>query len=291
MLLAARNGARYLPEQLASFATQTHPWDLWWRDDGSTDETIPLLEPLGTRVQAASRLGALGSFLALLRAATPTLADGDAVAFSDQDDVWLPEKLARGAAALGRVGPGRPAIYTARQIYTDAGGRRLGQSPRVRPLGFPASLTQNIAVGCATMLNASAARLVAASHPPPSAFHDWWSYILVTAAGGACLWDAEPGVLYRQHQENLTGAKRGWQRAHHALRRGPRPYMDRMRDHLRALEANAGLISPEARVTAALLSEALSGDWRARKKALATQGLRRQTGLQTMLFRLWFLLG
>lgn len=291
VLLATRDGARFLSEQLSSFETQTHPWELWWRDDGSTDETISLLESRGTRVRVGGTLGAQGCFLTLLQAAAPALAPGDVVAFADQDDVWLPEKLARGAAALGAVAPEHPAIYAARQIYTDARLRRTGLSARARRGGFPASLTQNLAVGCATMLNAAAARLVAASHPPESAFHDWWSYILVTAAGGTFLWDETPMVLYRQHPEHMLGAQWGWRRPLSALRRGPRLYMDRMRAHLRALEADAALITPEARAVVIALSAALTGGKLAQLKALATPGLRRQTRLENLLFRLWFLVG
>ena len=58
------------------------------------------------------------TFLRLLRAA---VRDGQQmVAFADQDDVWLPEKLARGAAALAPSGEVK-ALYFARQRLVDAG--------------------------------------------------------------------------------------------------------------------------------------------------------------------------
>lgn len=292
VLLAARDGARFLPEQLASLETQTHPWDLWWRDDGSRDGTVSLLEGLGRRVNGGEALGGPGCFFALLRAVAPTLAQEDCVAFADQDDVWLPEKLARGAAALAGVARDRPAIYAARQIYTDAGLRRLGVSARARAPGFPAALTQNVATGCTVMLNATATRLVAASHPPALTLHDWWSYILVTAAGGAFLWDDEPMVLYRQHPGNLVGAPQGpWRRGMAALRRGPGAFMRLLRAHLAALETDAALITPQARAIVAALSAALADGRAARIKALATPGLHRQTALEDMVFRLWFLIG
>jgi glycosyltransferase involved in cell wall biosynthesis len=292
VLLAARDGARFLPEQLASLDAQTHPWELWWRDDGSRDGTVALLEGRGRRVNGGGVLGGPGCFFALLRAAAPTLAPESCVAFADQDDVWLPEKLARGAAALATVPAGRPAIYAARQIYTDAGLRRLGVSTPARTPGFPAALTQNVATGCTVMLNAAAARLVAASHPPALTFHDWWSYILVTAAGGAFLWDDEPVVLYRQHPDNLVGAPQGfWRRGLAALRRGPGAFMRVLRAHLAALEVDAALITPRARAGVAALLAALANGRRARISALATPGLRRQTRIETLVFRLWFLIG
>jgi hypothetical protein len=292
VLLAARDGERFLREQLASLETQTHPWDLWWRDDGSRDGTVSLLEGCGRRVNGGEVLGAPGCFFALLREVAPTLADADCVAFADQDDVWLPEKLARGATALAGVAPGRPAIYAARQIYTDATLRRIGLSAGARAPGFPAALTQNIATGCTVMLNAAASRLVAASHPPARTLHDWWSYILVTAAGGAFLWDDEPVVLYRQHPGNLVGAPQGLlRRGFAALRRGPGAFMAVLRAHLAALEADAALITPESRAIVATLAAALASGPTARIRALATPGLRRQTALEDVVFRLWFLIG
>ena len=89
--------------------------------------------------------------------------------------------------------------------------------------GFPAALTQNVATGCTVMLNRPAARLVAASRPSTGTLHDWWAYLLVTAAGGRLVQDEEPVVLYRQHAQNLVGAPASMvSRAIAALRRGGR---------------------------------------------------------------------
>ena len=45
-MLATRNGAAFLDEQLLSLAAQTHPSiDIWASDDGSTDGTLG--DPLG----------------------------------------------------------------------------------------------------------------------------------------------------------------------------------------------------------------------------------------------------
>lgn len=36
--------------------------------------------------------------------------------------------------------------------------------------------------------------------------HDWWTYILVTGAGGVVFYDSEPKILYRQHSHNQVGS-------------------------------------------------------------------------------------
>lgn len=299
ILLSTYNGEQFLLEQLASLQAQTiQDWILYWRDDGSTDATprmmTEFLATLGagrSLVQPSEgRVGAAESFLRLLRAAA---ADGcDAVAFADQDDVWLPDKLARGLAALQDVPMTTPALYCARQVLVDAQLGRIADSAMLRqPPGFPAALTQNIATGCTVILNRAAAEVVAASRAPAGTLHDWWCYLVVAAAGGRVLFDTTPVVLYRQHQFNALGAPATLlQRGIAALRRGPAIFMTVFLQNIAALADQPELISPAARAQVAMIAQALEGGAMHRWKALRMPGLLRQTWPETMLFRLWFLL-
>jgi len=303
ILLAVYEGAAFLCHQLASFAAQEHDdWYLIWRDDGSSDATVAMLQAFAEaqppgRVERladpAGQVGSAASFLALLRHAAPRLEGRDLVAFADQDDVWLPFKLARAVRALGDVPADRPTIYSARQILVDAKLNPLAVSAAVAtPPGFPASLTQNLATGCTVTLNGTAARLVAGSTAPPGCQHDWWAYLLVTAAGGNFLADEEPVVLYRQHGRNAVGApytvtRRGWA----AVRRGPGVFMGLMRQNVAALDAQRHLLTPQAQDQLDQIKVALRGGPLRRMRALRLPGLRRQTWAEQMLFRLWFMLG
>jgi hypothetical protein len=284
VLLSTYNGVAWLPEQLASLAAQTHPWSLLWRDDGSTDGTLALMrQTQGTEAATGGRLGVLASFMALLREARGN------VAFCDQDDVWRPEKLARGAAAV--VGDA-PALYCARQILVDPKLRPLGESEVIRHAGFPAALTQNVAAGCTIVMNEAARRLVAASAPPPSTLHDWWSYLVVSAAGGRIVCDPEPTLLYRQHGGNAVGAPISRpRRALAAIRRGPGVFMDHLRDHVAALQAPGAVLTDPARRVLRDTDAALRGGIARRLAVLRHPGLVRQTAIETAVFRLWFLLG
>ncbi len=306
ILLSTRDGAAFLPELLSSLQAQTHrDWRLCWRDDGSRDASPAILAAFAAgepRCDAApatpwgrpdAPLGAGPSFLALLRAVLPRLPPGTPIAFADQDDVWRPEKLARGIAAL--AGVAGPALACARQTLVDAALRPIGASP---PLGtehrFPAALAGNMAVGCTLLLNPEAAALLAASRPPDAFFHDWWAYALVTAAGGACRCDPAEVILYRQHGGNLVGAARGpARRALAALRRGPHPFTNRLRAMLDALAAQPAVLCPEAEAAVTRLRAALAGGIVPRAAALwaLRERLRRRGALETMLFRLWFLIG
>ena len=97
-----------------SLVAQTHTaWTLHYRDDGSADGTTDILREFCagagcgrcTDVSDGQRLGAAKSFLHLLATARTSVAAF--FAFADQDDVWLPEKLARGVDSVDPVSGGR----------------------------------------------------------------------------------------------------------------------------------------------------------------------------------------
>ena len=299
ILLSTFNGERYLAEQLASFTAQTHTdWRLYWRDDGSSDGTGALMTDFaavsaGRCVTCAQgdRLRATGSFLALLRLALPGRAAF--FAFSDQDDVWLPEKLAHGVAALGALPADRPALYFCARALVDATLTPIGQvlAPNRRP-GFPAALTQNLAPGCCMMLNRAAATLIDAAAVPDGTWHDWWSYIVVSACGGAVIAGNTPDILYRQHGLNLVGEPPGfWRRTAAAVRRGRGPFMTLFWRHIDALQAGSVPLPNQTCALLTVIERGKRGGFLARLKALALPGFVRQTWAETLLFYLWFLLG
>lgn len=298
ILLSTYNGARFLPDQLASFEAQTHSgWFLLWRDDGSADETLAIMRAFTARMGAEKcreaadsglHLGAAASFLSLL-----DQADGaEAVAFADQDDVWMPGKLARAVPHL-RAGRGQALLYFARQYLVD--DRLQGRSMSILPgdrAGFPASLTQNIVHGNTMVMNRRAAALVARIPGPPGTVHDWWSYIVVSACGGRIVLDPEPVVLYRQHRGNLIGSPPSTlARAAAAVRRGPSVFMTMMRRHVAQLSAHEALLTEQARADLARIRAGLETGGPRRAAALRCPGFRRQTRLEDMLFRLWFMIG
>jgi glycosyltransferase involved in cell wall biosynthesis len=272
-------------------------WRLLWRDDGSSDRSAELVEAFAQanpgRVSRLrdppARLGVAAAFHALACAAPPETS----LAFCDQDDVWLPEKLTRARTALAAIPAGTPALYASRQILVDATLRPIGRSPALRrPPDFAMALTQNLATGCTVILNPAVAALFRAAPPPSGSLHDWWCYILVMAAGGELIFDDTPSVLYRQHAANVIGAPASRPaRALAALRRGPAPVMALLRTHLATLLAHPELLTPDALQTTRGIDTALREGPSARIRALRHHNLRRQTSAQTALFALWFLSG
>jgi glycosyltransferase involved in cell wall biosynthesis len=296
ILLSTYNGAAYLKNQLSSFLEQSEvDWHLAWRDDGSTDATCAVMAEftrragIGRCVKSASsgsHIGAAASFVKLLA----ENQDATFVAFADQDDHWLPEKLRRSLHLLGSTGS-TPALYCARQILTDETFNHPTPSMKFngRP-GFPASLTQNIATGNTIVMNQAAVKLVSAIPLPEASNHDWWSYIVVSACGGRVIYDEVPATLYRQHSKNMIGSQfRTASRAIAALQRGPRIYMTMMRRHIERLYEYRHLLHPQAVSDLQSIRSGIAGNFAGRITALSCPSFSRATVLETMLFRFWFL--
>jgi len=255
ILMATFNGAQDLPDQLDSFRQQSVPWRLLVSDDGSQDATPEILAQFATQNPTRSVTllpgpgrGCTVNFLSLLRAAP---SDSAFIALADQDDVWLPDKLARARAALATEGATggaqRPALYCS-QVWVcneKLEHRRLSRRT-VRPPSFANALVENIAGGNTIMLNNAALRLAQAqAHTAEGVFaHDWWLYLLISGVGGRVIYDPEPSMLYRQHAGNLIGAGSGWSQP---LRVLAGDFADRVGRNITALEAVTAELTPDNR--------------------------------------------
>lgn len=285
ILLATYNGADNLAQQLDSFAAQTHPPALILvSDDGSTDATRDILARFAAahpampmQVLDGPQQGSAANFLSLLARCPEGI---DMACFSDQDDVWLKDKIAR---AVAQLDAGTPQLYCAHTWECDADlqGRRLSRSPR-KPSGFRNALVQNIAAGNTIMLNRAGLGLArtAAAHTGKVAVHDWWVYQLMTGAGAQVIFDPEGVLLYRQHSGNLIGANRGWLAT---LRRLRHLFTGTFRDwndiNIAALEASSEHLTPENRALLHRFATGRAQNFGGRIAMLRDTGVYRQGAL------------
>src|SRR5690242_9734869 len=138
--MATYNGDRFLQEQLDSVARQTLlPCELVACDDGSTDGTLDILHQFAAKApfpvhvhQNQARLGYGPNFL---RAAS--LCSGELLAFCDQDDVWLEQKLQKCAAVLSRP-RNVLVIHSAEVVDERLSPVGIRTSRATRPLHFDA---------------------------------------------------------------------------------------------------------------------------------------------------------
>ncbi len=221
--LCTYNGEQYLREQLDSLLAQTYQnIEIIAVDDASTDGTVALLQECAARdprlhvIVNPENMGLRKNFERAMSA-----CNGSFIAPCDQDDVWLPDKL----AALIEVIGDRAAAYCDSEFVDehlcplhDAMSCHATPLSTDDPAMFAAG---NFVSGHAMLFRRD---ILSRALPIPDAFYyDWWLAAVSASAGGvvAC---RRQLVRYRLHGGNVTNVlrdrpvqrKRGyrWQRLH-----------------------------------------------------------------------------
>lgn len=221
VLMATYNGETYLREQLDSILSQTlQDIKIYIHDDGSKDATVDIVKEYMAAfpnriflVEGEPTGSGRMNFLYLLGQ-----VEADYYMFSDQDDVWLPEKAEKCMEALSRMEKENGDI----PLLTFSDMKVVNEDLSVIDNSFmyynqldPYHLTfnrlvvQNTAAGCTMLFNRrlrdEAVRYKKAEHIEHILAHDWWM-ILTASALGEVRYVDEPLSLYRQHSGNLVGA-------------------------------------------------------------------------------------
>lgn len=219
VLLATYNGERYLCEQMDSILGQTYPsLRILACDDGSSDRTAAILDESSIRfperVSVLSNSMPTGhpkrNFRLLMKAST-----ADYLCFSDQDDVWVPEKISLCMQAMKQLeerhGQTMPALVFTDLYVVNEQLQTLNTSywkrSGVRPENIhhlPRLLSENAVTGCTAMINRSM-RDLAIEMPEEAEMHDWWIALLAATFGISSI-VPEATVLYRQHASNVIGS-------------------------------------------------------------------------------------
>ena len=210
VLMATFNGEKYIRNQILSLVAQTYEnWQLWVRDDGSTDNTTAIVDQFAAqdcRIKRVSSdvqgVGAGRNFLSLLAHANNKFA-----AFCDQDDIWFEKKLEFLVEfAQNNFDEGMPSmVYCDGHAYSDVEGVITSSSishlhaKSLREFLFFNSGYQ----GCSMLLNS---RLVAMAREYTAEFHLHDDIIsLIAHVFGEVYFLPKPLMLYRQHNQNVTG--------------------------------------------------------------------------------------
>jgi glycosyltransferase involved in cell wall biosynthesis len=205
--LATFNGEKYLRKQLDSIYSQTYKnIEVIVTDDCSVDQTINILKEYKNTYGLIyfineQNLGFVKNFEKAI-----SLCSGDYIALSDQDDIWLPEKieiLIREIKSYSLICTDAKLIDSTDNVVVSSFNEFSGRvQPKVNK--FEYLVFGNFVTGCTAMMERE---LISRALPIPDEFlfHDYWLGIMATQENGI-RYLSDKLVLYRQHDKNVSGA-------------------------------------------------------------------------------------
>lgn len=204
VVMATYNGERFLKEQLDSILNQTYAnIEVIAIDDASSDRTVSILKQYAEKDDRIKvtvnelNLGYTKNFEKGIR-----LASGNYIAFSDQDDIWMAEKL----STLMNEMAEHPVVYCDSELIDDNGNSLNKKISSFRKLGSYNSCLNfaidNCVSGHAAIIKKE---LLLNFLPFPSIPHyDHWLAFNSTFGGGVKYID-KPLVKHRSHASSAVG--------------------------------------------------------------------------------------
>ena len=216
------NGEVFLAAQLASLAKQSRlPDEVVISDDASSDGTMRILKAFARTSPFSVEVSDARMHMGIIRNYESAIerCDGDLIALCDQDDIWLPGKLAAIEAAF--LSAPLPVLVFSDGFLVDRLGRRTGRTLwGARQFkgaergafdrdALPALLRRSIVTGCTLAFRAEYRPLLTPFPPDPAGlgvrvFHDRWISMVLAAVGDLRPLD-RPLIEYRLHPGQTVG--------------------------------------------------------------------------------------
>lgn len=208
VLMSTYNGEKYLREQIDSILNQENvEVDILIRDDGSTDNTLNILKEYikkhkNINYYTGANLRSAKSFMNLLF----TAKEYNYYAFSDQDDVWDKNKL---YVAVSKLKEGYD-LYGGKKSIVDSELNILNIEDEI-----PVSLELGSVIlrcrvsGCTMVFTKNLREKLLKYDPIVLSMHDSW-VLKVAVSVGKVFFDNNKYILYRQHSNNVVGAKKSF---------------------------------------------------------------------------------
>jgi len=204
VMLAVYNGEKFLKVQLDSICNQTLSENilLYIGDDGSNDSTLSIIEEYKNKMNilerpAKNHLGVANNFWDLLL----TAPEADYYAFCDQDDIWDTSKL---EVAVNKINVNEPILYFSNLRVIDKNSqivkdRFYEKEPK---LTITSQMTDREGAGCTYVFNSKAMEIIRQIKLTSIPMHDT-VVILSMLAVGRVIYDSEPRISYRHHENNV----------------------------------------------------------------------------------------
>ena len=214
VLLTSFNGSEWIKEQINSILNQKGvDLSILISDDCSSDNTISIIESICNKDQRVSLIkkdypsgSAAKNFYYLFR--TAKLDAYDFVAYSDQDDIWHPNKMYK---AINKIKNNLVFGYSCSSIsfWPNGSKKLLKQSNKITKSDF---LFESAGQGCTYVLPIKSFKKIQDFCKKNSDLdllfhHDWLSYLLVRSWQESWYFDKRSWINYRQHNSNEIGSR------------------------------------------------------------------------------------
>src|SRR3569623_61880 len=198
--MATYNGEKYIKKQLDSLFEQTYTnWQLWVRDDGSTDSTLDILKSykawypnISIYLNTTPQRGACPNFAALFRMAKLD-EQVKYIMFCDQDDIWKPEKIERSLAEMRhqeQLHPGEPVLIYSNVELMDNRDNAIEDSLKLcSKIDLRNLVSFNYVLGCTMLLNRHLIYKIC-TIPASAVNHDYWIALVASAYNTAYISEA-----------------------------------------------------------------------------------------------------
>lgn len=205
--MASFNGSKYIKYQLESILLQIKSDDeIVIVDDASSDDTVSLIKSFDdNRIKVfenISNIGVINSF-----GRSISLAQGDIIFLSDQDDVWLSGKVDKVKDIFSQNSDITLCLSNA-LIINDLGEvKERSYFERRGPFkhGALSNIIKNRFLGCAIAFKASLVNRIL-PFPDHIPAHDMWIGI-INEIYGKSFYINQPLFYYRRHSENVSSMK------------------------------------------------------------------------------------
>lgn len=207
ILLSSYNGEQFLKEQIESIYRQKAVnISLLVRDDESTDSSRKIINSLSKKFNFewynGKNIGAAYSFQELL---FDVKLDCDYYAFSDQDDIWKENKLITGITKMSQY-KNEPCLYYSNYEIINNNFSILGTG-KLKLYTLGDVILGQAPLGCTMIINRKLIELIRVRKSKYLRMHDHWCLLTCLAYNGKVIYDNEQLISYRQHSNNVVGAK------------------------------------------------------------------------------------
>jgi glycosyltransferase involved in cell wall biosynthesis len=203
VIIPAYNGDRYIVQAVESVLCQTFTnWEMIVVDDGSTDRTYQVLQPYLERI---SYIYQENQGVAAARNRGIKESKGDLIAFLDQDDFFLPDKLAS-QVALFRSSPSLGIVNSGWRLVNEQGETISDLKPwqYFPKLDLETWIVHMPLLPSAMMFSRKWLELVGGFNPEFDSVDDSDLVIRLAALGCEADWLQQITVCYRQHDKNVS---------------------------------------------------------------------------------------